>query len=157
MATIPCVTSLSRMDNMMTKSQQKRIAEILTRLVPDAELLVKSTVADELPNLESFIKLVSDPKTLLKQLRFLSYHIELAGQTLAGRRVLDVGSGLGIATIVFTQLAGCKATGIEKSAHLYEIASALAAKLPDEQRPHLVCGDVTALPFPDSSFPVVTC
>ncbi len=141
----------------MNCAQQNSIAEVLATLAQDAELQKQSTVADELPNLESFVKMARHQGELCKNLRFLDYHLSLTGLCLHDLQVLDVGSGLGMNTLVFSMLAGRAASGIEKSEHLFGISRALMRKAPDAVRPCLYHGDVVDMPFADQTFNLVCC
>lgn len=135
----------------------EQIVGLMAPLASDGEILRQSTLADELPNLESFAHLAGDPPQLRRFLRFIDYHLELARVNLEGKDVLDAGSGLGTNSIVFSVLAGKPCAGIEKSDHLFAVSARLMAKLPKELRPTIHHGDVVAMPFPDASFDVVTC
>ena len=75
----------------------------------------------------------ADPKV-----RFIQQHVPLAGP------ILDVGCGNGIFTLRFAKLGG-NVAGLDYSRHL----------LKQNPHPRLLCGDATALPFPDASFEVV--
>jgi SAM-dependent methyltransferase len=75
----------------------------------------------------------ADPKV-----RFLARHIPLEG------KILDVGCGNGIFTLRFAK-SGADVTGLDYSRHL----------LRQNGHSRLVCGDATALPFPDRNFDVV--
>jgi ubiquinone/menaquinone biosynthesis C-methylase UbiE len=75
----------------------------------------------------------ADPKV-----QFIKQYVPLSGP------ILDVGCGNGIFTLRFAN-AGGTVTGLDYSRHL----------LRQNAHSPLVCGDATALPFPDRSFEVV--
>lgn len=75
-----------------------------------------------------------------------------ARQFVAGRRVLDAGSGTGFGTLMLAEAGAAHVAGIDNDASAVEMASA--------DRPDNVefgVGDVAEIPFEDSSFDVVTC
>lgn len=142
----------------MNRTQEAEVTSLLVSVARNQDLLRRSTVADELPNLESFLKLAEDPLQLRKNLRFLEYHLALAGaRDITGKDVLDAGSGLGMGCLIYSVLSGKPATGIEKSDHLFTISSEMMKTLPTAVRPAVYHGDVSAMPFEDESFDVVTC
>lgn len=83
--------------------------------------------------LDPVVAAYADPK-----LEFIQRHVQLRG------RLLDVGCGNGIFTLRFARV-GAEVTGLDFSRHL----------LGQNRHCCLVCGDATALPFPDRSFEVV--
>lgn len=137
--------------------QAKAAEDMLAPLARDEELPKLSVVEDELPNLVSLKQTLATPALLRKHLRFLAYHFDAAGVDPAGKRILDVGSGLGLNTAIFSLWSGITAAGVDNSVHLQEISERINALLPPSCRPRTVKGDAAHLPFPDASFDVVTC
>ena len=77
---------------------------------------------------------------------------ELAPRAL----VLEVGSGPGRLAVRLGELAPeIRVTGVDISPDMVELANALAARSGVADRVTFQLGDVTTLPFPDSSFDVV--
>src|SRR5947208_15238059 len=71
---------------------------------------------------------------------------------LAGRRVLDVGTGTGRAAITLAR-RGARVTGVDASSEMLDVARARAAAAGAEVR--FEAGDAHALPFADRSFDAV--
>jgi ubiquinone/menaquinone biosynthesis C-methylase UbiE len=79
----------------------------------------------------------------------------LAGRDLSGKRVLDIGSGLGGHDIVLAQDYGAEATGIEIEPDLLARARRLVAREGLSDRIRLELVSPGPLPFVDKSFDVV--
>jgi SAM-dependent methyltransferase len=140
---------------------KKRYIEIISSVLPplaeDTALIRQSTVVDELPNLDSFSRVLRSAKLLRKHLRFLDYHLALAGGGIRGKSVLDAGSGLGLSAIIYSVLSGSPACGVEKSEHLVSLSQQICRKLAPEYRPLIRHADVIDMPFEDDIFDVITC
>ncbi len=72
--------------------------------------------------------------------------VAAAGRTLAGRDVLDLGAGTGVASEVLAQ-AGARPVALDLAVEMLAHRSA--------ERPPSVCGDARALPFRDGAFDAV--
>jgi SAM-dependent methyltransferase len=71
---------------------------------------------------------------------------------LAGRSILDVGTGTGRAALLLAR-AGAHVTGIDASEQMLAVARQSAAQ--QELRVEFLTGDAHAIPFPDRAFDVV--
>lgn len=81
---------------------------------------------------------------------------ELAGLTdLGGKKVLDIGCGLGGPSRMLADEYDCTVTGLDLSSAFIETAIALTELLHLSDRVRFVQGDATDLPFADAGFDVV--
>ena len=78
------------------------------------------------------------------------------GRLAPGERVLDIGSGAGMDSLVAAQMVGDEGsvTGLDMTAEMLAKARAAAAEL-GAANVRFVEGEAEALPFPDESFDVV--
>jgi len=81
----------------------------------------------------------------------------LAGVEVEGRRVLDIGCGLGGVDIHLLRGRGAaRVTGIDIDQELIDSCRALAQKYALEDRAEFICVEPGPLPFADASFEIVT-
>ena len=81
----------------------------------------------------------------------------LAGVEVGGRRVLDIGCGLGGVDIHLLRAHGAaRVTGIDIEQDLIDRCRALAQKYGLEERSEFICVEPGPLPFADASFEIVT-
>ena len=81
----------------------------------------------------------------------------LAGVEVEGRRVLDIGCGLGGVDIHLLRGHGAaRVTGIDIDQELIDRCRALAQKYALEERSEFICVEPGPLPFADASFEIVT-
>jgi len=81
----------------------------------------------------------------------------LAGVEVEGRRVLDIGCGLGGVDIHLARERGAaRVTGIDIDQALIDSCRALARKYGLEDRTEFICVEPGPLPFADASFEIVT-
>lgn len=73
-----------------------------------------------------------------------------------GEAVLDAACGTGDLALAFAAAGAGEVRGVDFSAEMLRIARRKAARRPPAARPQYLLGDVTALPFGDASFDVVS-
>jgi len=79
----------------------------------------------------------------------------VSGQDLRGRKVLDIGSGLGGPAFYMARKFGAQVIGIDLEPHLVERATARASELGLEEQVEFKQVKVGSLEFPDNQFDLV--
>ncbi|MEQ9404848.1 MAG: class I SAM-dependent methyltransferase [Cyclobacteriaceae bacterium] len=82
--------------------------------------------------------------------------IELAGTiNITGKKVLDIGCGLGGPCRMLAEEFNCTATGIDLSNEYIRTAIAISRLVKLDDKTSFIQGDATKLPFDDASFDIV--
>lgn len=87
--------------------------------------------------------------------RAATLELARAARVDSGKRVLDVGSGIGGTSRCLAREFGCRVTGIDLTDEYCRVAAMLSDRLGVAGLVDYRQGDATRLPFPDASFDIV--
>jgi SAM-dependent methyltransferase len=98
------------------------------------------------------------PEGAARRMRFELDLIQLAGlRELGAKHVLDVGSGFGMALVVYALLGAAEVHGIEYATEAVEAVDLYLPRLPEDLRSRIrnCRGDAAHIPYPDERFDVL--
>jgi 2-polyprenyl-3-methyl-5-hydroxy-6-metoxy-1,4-benzoquinol methylase len=127
------------------------------RLHDVAGAILDAKLPDYDPWLYRYCGELAAPEDAERYLRYQLDHLALGRVDLAGKRVLDVGCGFGMALITCGILGARELRGVDAYRPMIDTVHAYQPLLPGylRERLEVVVGDASAMPYEDESFDVL--